>query len=93
VVDHAPASALSIAFIDASSFTDNLVVLTVDVVSGGHAVALSSKQQLACNGVTFSQPSLGGGLIAKVDRQPAGGSYKRARSSAATVFSPSCKRQ
>lgn len=77
VLDHAPASNLSlvIAFDDNNLVSDTAVVLGVDVFSGGHEFALSSKQHLTCNGVTLSQPSPYGGLSAKVDRQPAGGSY------------------
>ncbi len=77
VVDHAPASALSLAisFDDNNLVSDSWVMLTVDVFSGGRQVDLSSKQQLACNGVTFSQSSPYGGRSVKVNRQPPGGSY------------------
>ena len=77
VLDHAPASALSlvIAFDDNTKVSDALVVLTVEFFSGGHEADLSGKQQLTCNGVAFSQPSAYGGRSVKVDRQPAGGSY------------------
>ncbi len=77
VLDHAPASALSlvIAFDDNTKVSDTLVVLTVEFFTGGHEADLSGKQQLTCNGVAFSQPSPYGGRSVKVERQPAGGSY------------------
>jgi hypothetical protein len=77
VLKHAPASTLTLkiefdetAPFDGVHFAYTQVGVTVFVSSGGHAVGLSSKQKLMCNGVQFynlPNPE----LFAWIDRQPA----------------------
>jgi hypothetical protein len=80
-LDHAPASALTLAMVfddgprlNGSQFVTMPVELTVSTFSGGHAVTLTSKQKLTVNGVMLSNPAWGE-MAAPLDRQPAGGSY------------------
>ena len=81
VLDHAPASALTLAIqfddgpiLDGSQYVNTQVEVIVNVFSGGHAVTLSSEQKLTCNGVQLPNPGTGE-MDAAVDRQPAGGSF------------------